>query len=218
MTDNKTVLAKLKKLQMEKKALALQELNLRKQLADPEKSQNLYKVAKTIYSLILNTDIYDNFSQQDLMQEIINSLDEKDSEFFIKHKHDFFYKGIELFESNKNSDIQKKLVKKSYIGIRILKKQQTLHQIMYCLLDAKIQERKDNLINELKAIKKKESLRIDLFQKEGFREIKDFHQREFLLNLFSYPQTSIKELAAQLHIAKSTADRWKKKFKDAGLI
>jgi hypothetical protein len=217
---DKEIQSKLKALYAEKKALAVRELVLRKQLADPEKNKRLYEIAKTLYIKVLNTDVDDDLNQKEFIKNVEDSLNEEDSEFFLLHKYDAFHKSVNLFslhDENENP-IQKTLTKGGYIGLRIIKKQETLQQVIKCLADAKIQQHKDILIKELKVLRAKEALRYSLFDQEGFDQIKDLNQRELLLELKSNAESTQKAVIAKLNIPTTTANNWIKNFKKLGLL
>lgn len=215
---DKEIQSKLKALYAEKKALAIREFALRKQLADPEKNKRLYEIAKTLYIKVLNTNVDDDLNQKEFIQNVLDSLDEKDSEFFLVHKYDAFHKSGNLFKLHNENPIQKTLTKGSYIGLRTINKLQTLQQVIKCLADAKFQQHKDILIKELKALRAKEALRYSLFDQEGFNKIKDLNQRELLLELKSNPELTQKAVIAKLKIPTTTANNWIKHFKKLRLL
>lgn len=188
-----------------------------KKHSDPEKNKRLYEVAHNLYNKILDTPVNEDLNQKTFIQGIVDSLNKEESDFFIKHKHDGI-RGAHIFESYKHHPIQKSLMKDGYIGVRILNKQDTLHQVLNCLAEAKILQQKDILVAELNALKKKEALRYALFEQKGFKEIKDLTQREFLLSLKSNPELSKQAIAAKLNIPKSTAYDWIRNFKTQGLM
>lgn len=188
-----------------------------KKHSDPEKNKKLYKIAHNLYSKVLDTPVNEDLNQKSFIQDIVDSLDKEESDFFIKHKHDGI-RGAHIFESYKHHPIQHSLTKDGYIGVRILNKQDTLHQVLNCLVEAKIHQQKDILVAELKALKKKEALRYALFEQESFKEITDLTQKEFLLFLKSNPELSKLDIAAKLNIPKSTAYDWIKNFRKLGLL
>src|SRR5690606_36451645 len=142
---------------------------------DPEKNKRLFKIAEQLYLNIVNADVTDDLDSKALMQSALESVSEEDSEFYSTHKHDSFHKGTKLFEANENNLMQKELAKGGYIGLRIIKKGETLHQVLKYLVEAKIQLHKDKLLKELKALRTKENLRYSLFEQEGFKQIADFN-------------------------------------------
>ena len=215
---DKEIQSKLKALYAEKKALAVREFALRKQLADPEKNKRLYEIAKTLYIKVLNTDVDDDLTQKEFIKNVEDSLNEEDLEFFLSHKYDAFHKSVNLFNLNNENLIQKTLAKDGYIGLRIIKKQETLQQVIKCLVDAKLQQHKDILIKELKALREKEALRHSLFDQEGFNQIKDLNQRELLLELKSNPELTQKAIITKLKIPTTTANNWIRHFKKLALL
>lgn len=217
MLEKDLIKAEVNRLQVNKKEIENRIRALCKKLADPEKNKKLYEIAQNLYTKILNTPVNEDLNQKTLMQEIVSSLDKETENFFKKHKHDRI-RGAHIFELHKQHPIQKSLTEGGYVGLRIINKQDTLHQVLNCLVEAKIHQQKDTLVAELKALRKKEALRYALFEQEGFNQVMDLTQREFLLSLKSNPELSKQAIAAKLNIPKSTAYDWIRSFKIQGLM
>ena len=200
------------------KRLNLQRLRLIKANADPEKSKRLFAIGEKLYLETLDTDITDDLNLKSFIESVMKSLSADDTDFFNAHKHDQFHQGKKLFEQYTNHDVQKLLKKKSYIGILGIKKQKTLNQLIKFVAGAKVQHYRDSLIKELKALRMKEALRYTLFEEKGYDEITDYNERECLLMLKTNPELTDKAMMEKLKIPKSNWNRYKRKFKDKGLI
>lgn len=200
------------------KKLTLQKLRLIKANADPEKSKRLFAIGEKLYLQILDTDVTDDLNLKSFIENIVKSVSADDTDFFNAHKHDQFHQGKKLFEQYSNHDVQKLLKKESYIGILGIKKQKTLNQLIKFVAGAKAQHYQDSLIKELKALRMKETLRYTLFEEQSYDQITDYNERECLLMLKTNPELTDKAMMEKLKIPKSNWNRYKRKFKDKGLI
>ena len=219
MSENiKHIQHQLGVLHLKSKQITRNKWSLLNELADPEKNKKLYEIAQILYKSILDTEVNDDLDQKTFTQDVLNTLKEEDLDFFTEHKHDNFYKSTELFKLYQEHEIQKCLNKSGYIGIRIIKKANTLNQVLNYLIDAKIRHHKDNLIQELKSLRVKEELRYTLFEQEGFNQITDFNERECLLMIKSNHKLKDKEMMEKLNIPRTNWYRYKKKFTEMGLI
>ena len=93
-----------------------------------------------------------------------------------------------------------------------------MSQLIKFVAGAKVQHYRDSLINELKALREKEALRYTLFERDGFKQITDFNERECLLELKSYPELTDKVLMEKLNVPRSNWYRYKKKFQKLELL
>ena len=193
---------------------------LLRQLADPEKIRLLTKLAKKIYALVLESQMSDELDHRAFMKSILRQLSEDDFAFFLKHKHDNFYKHKDVLRSVAEHEHQKALLKSGY-----LKKCQfshnklsTLNQLFVYITQAKIHLHKDLLIKELTSLKTAEELRHTLFEQEGFNKIVDFNERECLIMLKSYPNLKNKDLIEMTKIPRSNWYKYKKRFDELGLL
>lgn len=212
-------LAKLYKFNAEEKGAKLKKLAVLKEMADPEKSKKLFEISQTMYLQILNTDVEDDeLNLKTFIEKVVRSLDKDDCEFFEAHKHKSFYKRRNLFNLYSDNQVQKDLAKAGYVGLRSIQKCRTLNQVINCIADAKIQQHKDILIKEYRALKATEALRHSLFKQEGFNQINDLNQRELLLQLKSNPELTRKAIIEKLNIPKTTAYNWIKDFKKLGVL
>ena len=209
---------KLAEIKKKQRKLEREKLQLLKANSDPEKKKRLFAVGERLYLQILDTNVTDDLNLRSFIESVMKSLSADDIEFFNTHKHDQFYQGKKLFEQYDNHDFQKLLKKKSYIGILGIKKQKTLCQLIKFVAGAKVQHYRDSLINELKALREKEALRYTLFERDGFKQITDFNERECLLELKSYPELTDKVLMEKLNVPRSNWYRYKKKFQKLELL
>lgn len=200
------------------KKLNLQKLRLIKANADPEKSKRLFAIGEKLYLQILDTDVTDDLNLKSFLESVMKSLNADDTDFFNAHKHDQFHQGKKLFEQYSNHDVQKFLKKESYIGILGIKKQKTLSQLIKFVAGGKVQHYRDSLIKELKALRMKEALRYTLFEENGYDQITDYNERECLLMLKTNTELTDKAMMEKLKIPKSNWNRYKRKFKDKGLV
>lgn len=200
------------------KKLKLQKLRLITANADPEKSKRLFEIGKKLYLQILDTDVTDDLNLKSFLESVMKSLNADDTDFFNAHKHDQFHQGKKLFEQYSNHDVQKLLKKESYIGILGIKKQKTLSQLIKFVAGGKVQHYRDSLIKELKALRMKEALRYTLFEENGYDQITDYNERECLLMLKTNTELTDKAMMEKLKIPKSNWNRYKRKFKDKGLV
>lgn len=200
------------------KKLHHQRLKLIKANSDPEKSKRLFAVGEKLYLEILDTDVTDDLNLKSFIESVVKSLSADDTDFFNAHKHDQFHQGKKLFEQYSNHDVQKLLKKKSYIGIAGIHKQKTLNQLIKFVAGSKVQHYRDSLIKELKALRMKEALRYTLFKENGYDQITDYNEKECLLMLKTNTELTDKAMMEKLKIAKSNWNRYKRKFKDKGLI
>lgn len=200
------------------KKLNLQKLRLIKANADPEKSKRLFAIGEKLYLQILDTDVTDDLNLKSFVESVVKSLSAADDEFFNAHKHDQFHQGKKLFEQYADHDVQKLLQKERYINISGIKRQKSLNQLIKFVAGAKVQHYRDSLIKELKALRTKEALRYTLFEEDGYNQITDYNERECLLILKTNPELTDKAMMEKLKIPKSNWNRYKRKFKDKGLI
>lgn len=200
------------------KKLNLQKLKLIKENADPEKSKRLFGIGEKLYLQILDTDVTDDLNLKSFIESVMKSLSDDDTDFFNAHKHDQFHQGKKLFEQYSNHDVQKLLKKESYIGILGIKKQKTLNQLIKFVAGSKVQHYRDSIIKELTALQMRESLRYTLFEEDGYDQITDYNERECLLMLKTNPELTDKAMMEKLKIPKSNWNRYKRKFKEKGLI
>lgn len=215
---NKDDALKLSDIHKAMRKLKLEEFNLLKKNADPEKSKRLFGIGEKLYLQILDTHVTDDLNLKSFIESVMKSLSDDDTDFFNAHKHDQFHQGKKLFEQYDNHDVQKLLKKKSYIGILGIKKQKTLNQLIKFVAGAKVQHYRDSLIQELKALREKEALRYTLFEQDVFNQITDFNERECLLMLKTNPELKDTVIMDKLKIPKSNWYRYKDKFKKLGLI
>lgn len=200
------------------KRLTHQKIKLIKANADPEKSKRLFAVGEKLYLQILDTNVTDDLNLRSFIESVMKSLNADDIDFFNAHKHDQFHQGKKLFEQYNNHDVQKLLKKESYIGILGIKKQKTLSQLIKFVAGGKVRHYQDSLIKELKALRMKEALRYTLFEENGYDQITDYNERECLLMLKTNSELTDKAMMEKLKIPKSNWNRYKRKFKDKGLL
>lgn len=215
---NKDDALKLSDIHKAMRKLKLEEFNLLKKNADPEKSKRLFGIGEKLYLQILDTDVTDDLNLKSFIESVVASLSEEDTAFFNEHKHGQFHQGKKLFNQYSNHDVQKLLKKKSYMGIAGINKQNTLNQLIKFVAGAKVQHYRDSLIKELKALREKEALRYTLFEQDGYNEITDYNERECLLMIKTNAELTDKVMMEKLKVAKSNWNRYKRKFKDKGLI
>lgn len=215
---NKETEIKLAEIHRQIKKLTLQKLRIIKTNADPEKSKRLFAIGEKLYLQILDTDVTDDLNLKSFIENVVKSISADDTDFFNTHKHDQFHQGKKIFEQYSNHYVQKLLKKESYIGILGIKKQKTLNQLIKFVAGAKVQHYQDSLIKELKALRMKETLRYTLFEEQSYDQITDYNERECLLMLKTNPELTDKAMMEKLKIPKSNWNRYKRKFKDKGLI
>lgn len=216
----KEIKYQLRKLDTEYKTYLEKKRFLLRQLADPEKIRRLTKLAKNIYVLVLESQMSDELDHRTFMKNILNQLSEEDYIFFLKHKHDNFYKHKDVLRSVAENEHQKALLKSGY-----LKKCQfnqnklsTLHQLFVYITQARINQHRDLLINKLKSLKIAAELRHTLFEQEGFNKIVDYNERECLIMLKSYPNLKNKDLIGMTGMPASNWYKYKKKFAELELL
>ena len=203
----------------EMKKLIWAQRQIQAQLAtDPEKNKKLYKLSETMYLKVLEEEVEDSTSTRACLKKIESTLDTEDFTFCSNHKYDVFSKGLNLFKLYQEHPIQKSLVKERYLGKRAIQNAKTLQQVLKCILEAKIQQQKDVLIAEYKALRKQldatsklsESVDVNLVNKSG--------DRDLLVLLKSDLNLSQKDLAERAGISVSTLKRRIEKFKELNLI
>lgn len=200
------------------KKLNREKFNLIKANANPEKSKRVFEVSQKLYLQILDTDVAEDLNLKSFIESVVASLSEEDTAFFNEHKHGQFHQGKKLFNQYSNHDVQKLLQKERYLNISGINKQKTLNQLIKFVAGAKVQHYRDSLIKELKALREKETLRYTLFEQNGYNEITDYNERECLLMLKTNPELTDKVMMEKLKVPKSNWNRYKRKFKDKGLI
>lgn len=200
------------------KKLNLQKLNLIKANADPEKSKRVFEISQKLYFQILNTDVAEDLNLKSFIESVVASLSEEDTALFKEYKHGQFHQGKKLFNQYSNHDVQKLLQKERYLNISGINKQKTLNQLIKFVAGSKVQHYRDSLIKELKALREKETLRYTLFEQDGYNEITDYNERECLLMIKTNPEVTDKVMMEKLKVPKSNWNRYKRKFKDKGLI
>lgn len=212
--------ASLSGIERQMKFLKSEKRNILRNFSDPEKNNELFKIVKKIYMLVLETKNTDELNLRAFMQNILSHLNEDELKFYIAHKHDDFYRHKKLLAFFKNDENQKSLKKLRYINIHYfnINTLSTPHQIFYYTAQAKIYQHRDIQLEELKSLKLKEELRNTLFDKERFNQITDYNERECLLVLLSHPQLKNKELIQKSKIPRSNWYRYKSKFHELKIL
>ncbi|TCB73758.1 winged helix-turn-helix domain-containing protein [Acinetobacter sp. ANC 4173] len=187
-------------------------------VTDPEKNKKLYALSQIMYVKVLEEEVDDSTSTRACLKKIQSTLDTEDFTFCSNHKYDVFSRGPSLFKLYAEHPIQQSLVKGKYLGKRTIRNTKTLQQVLKCILEAKIQQQKDMLIAEYKALRKQKDAENKLSETVDVNLVKKSSDRELLILLKSGLNLSQKDLADRAGISVSTLKRRIEKFKELGLM
>lgn len=187
-------------------------------VTDPDKSKKLYKLSEIMYIKVLEEEVEDSTSTRACLKNIESTLDTEDFTFCSNHKYDVFGKGLNLFKLYEEHPIQKSLVKEKYLGKRAIQNTKTLQQLLKCILEAKIKQKKDMLITEYKALRKQLDATNKLSESVDVNLVKKSSDRDLLVLLKSDLHLSQKDLADRAGISVSTLKRRIENFKELNLI
>lgn len=130
-----------------------------------------------IYVLVLESQMSDELDHRTFMKNILSHLSKKDYAFFLKYKHDNFYKHKDALRSVAEHQHQKALLKSSY-----LKKYQfnqnklsALNQLFIYITQTKVHQYRELQIHILTSLQMAEELKYTLFEQERFNKIVDFN-------------------------------------------
>lgn len=187
-------------------------------VTDPDKNKKLYELSKIMYIKVLEEEVEDSTSTRACLKKIESTLDTEDFTFCSNHKYDVFSRGLNLFKFYEEHPIQKSLVKEKYLGKRAIQNTKTLQQVLKCILEAKIEQQKDILIAEYKALRKQLDATNKLSESVDVNLVKKSSDRDLLVLLKSDLHLSQKDLADRAGISVSTLKRRIEKFKELNLI
>lgn len=233
-----TVKRKLIEVNKEKRVLDRKAVELMISLSDPEKMKKVTSIVDKLHGVILDTESSD---KDKILKE---ALTEDEYDFYVKHKHESFFKGVDLFEKYIAHPVQVGMVKEKCLNKRKIKKQKTANQHVECIISSKdlyelkkeqevlkrrqdaMEERLQMLEEGLLAVQKQHRVQRYHAKVEVPREKTDALHR-LVLEGFSdkavaaytesieYPSITQEEIASYYKVSRRTIIRWFKEVEEA---